>query len=31
MVLALLQTEMLSAEDYETLKEYWEKAGEQDV
>lgn len=30
-VLALLQTEMLSAEDYETLKEYWEKAGEQDV
>ena len=31
MVLALLQTEMLSAEDYEILKEYWEKAGEQDV
>lgn len=31
LVSALIQTEMLSAEDYEALKAYWDKAGEQDA
>ena len=30
LVAALIQKELLSAEDYEGLKAYWEKAGEQD-
>lgn len=30
LVAALIQKELLSAEDYEELKAYWEKAGEQD-
>ena len=30
LVAALIQKELLSAEDYEALKAYWEKTGEQD-